>query len=138
MTGEPMEKLRAAVDAAEEETGLQLCVYLGPAGDEEPRALAARLFDTAAERGHPAALLLVAPDAKRVEILTAPWAQERLPDAACEAAIEVMRPTLRKGKLEDALVAGLRHLATVAGPGAADEGTGELPDVIDERHDDTP
>ena len=133
MAGERLAKLRATVDAAEEETGLQLCVYLGPAGDEEPRALAARLFDTAAERGHPAALLLVAPDARRVEILTAPWATTRLPDDACEAAIEVMRPKLRKGKLEDALIAGVRHLVAAAGPGRADRGTGELPDIIDER-----
>ena len=137
MTGESLAKLRAVVDAAEDETGLQLCVYLGPAGDEEPRALAARLFETAVERGHPAALLLVAPDSRRVEILTAPWAASRLPDAACEAAIEGMRPLLKKNRLEDALIAGVQHLASVAGPGVTDAGTTELPDIIDERDDGT-
>jgi uncharacterized membrane protein YgcG len=110
-------------------TGLQFCVYLGPT-KEEPRALAERLFLTAEAEGHPAVLLVVAPDHRRVEILTAEWARERIPDVACETAIAHMKPMLQARRFDEALVEGIRHLAEVAGPGGA---IGlELPDVFDE------
>jgi uncharacterized membrane protein YgcG len=127
VAGRRDQRVRQAVVRAENTTGLQFCVYLGGTGDEDPRALAERLFgDT-----HPAVLLVVAPDARRVEILTDPAARERIPDAACAAAIERMRPALRHRHFDRALVAAIDHLAEVAGPGA-DTGR-ELPDVVDER-----
>ena len=132
MAGKRDKIVADAVDRAERATGLQFCVYLGPS-EEEPRALAERLFETASTAGHPAVLLLVSPVHRRVEILTADWAQERVPDAACEAAIEHMRPLLRSGKYDQALVEGIAHLATVAGEGEPEHPDDELPDMFDER-----
>ena len=131
MAGKRDKRVQDAVHAAEAHTGLQFCVYLGPS-EEEPRALAERLFETASQEGHPAVLLLVSPNHRRVEILTADFAVERVPDAACEAAIELMRPLLRDGAYDEALVRALAHLSEVAGVGIEDA-EGELPDFFDER-----
>jgi uncharacterized membrane protein len=76
-------------------------------------------------------LLVVVPAARRVEILTDEGVRDRVPDAACDAAIEQMRPHLRRRRFDRAIVTAVRHLAEVAGAGAP---TGdELPDVVDER-----
>jgi uncharacterized membrane protein YgcG len=96
------------------------------------RELAERLFATAAADGQPAALVVVATTGRRVEILTADWARSRLPDAACEEAIELMRPALLAGSYDDALVIALGHLASVAGVGDARPGATDLPDLFDE------
>ena len=127
MAGRRQQRVHRAVDRAEAATGLQFCVYLGGTAEEDPRALAERLFgDT-----HPAVLVMVAPDARRVEILTDPTVRERIPDAACATAIERMRPALRHRRFDRALVDAITHLAAVAGPGP--ETGRELPDVVDER-----
>jgi uncharacterized membrane protein YgcG len=120
------------VHAAEAETGLQLGVYLGPAPGDA-RELAERLFATAAAEGQPAALIVVATTARRVEILTAEWARHRLPDEACEQAIALMRPALQTGAYDDALVVALAHLASVAGTGEPRPGSTDLPDLFDEE-----
>lgn len=129
-TGNRRKKVEEAVHVAEAVTGLQFCVYLGPA-QEDPHVLAERLFATAAAEGQPAVLVVVAPTHRRVEILTADWVRERIPDVACEAAIAHMTPLLQAGAFDEALVAGIHHLAEVAGPGGV-VGV-ELPDLFDER-----
>jgi uncharacterized membrane protein YgcG len=119
-------RVRAAVERAEAATGLQFCVYLGKVAGESPRELAERLFTDAA----PDVLIAVVPSAHQVEILTAPGAQARVPDEACAAAIERMRPSLRRRRFDVALAEAVEHLAAVAGPG---EATGpSLPDFFDE------
>ena len=110
-----------AVDKAEEATGLQFCVYLGPKVDP------ATLFDAA----HPAVLLLVEPKEHHVEIRTSPEARERVPDEACAAAIERMVEDFRRGRFDRGIVNGVEYLAGVAGGGMAAEGAVELPDVLD-------
>jgi uncharacterized membrane protein len=122
-----------AVHAAEAETGLQFCVYLGPAPGNT-RALAERLFAGAeAEGQQPAVLVAVGTTDRQVEILTAEWAQGRVSDAACEAAIELMRPHLQQQAYDDALVAAVGYLAGAAGQGTPTAGGVELPDLFDER-----
>lgn len=121
-------RIARAVDAAEELTGMQLCVYLGPA-DGDPHGRALSLFEDA----HPSVLLLVAPDAHAVEIVTAEGVRDRVTDEDCAAAIDLMRPLLRRKRYDKAIVAAVEHLARAAGPGAAAEGAAELPDVIDEQ-----
>ena len=126
-------RVRGAVEEAEASTGLQFCVYLGPATDD-PRELAERLFLGAEHEGqHPAVLLAVCTTQHRVEILTADWVRERIPDASCDTAIELMRPALRSGAYDEALVTAIGHLASVAGTGDRRAGGVELPDFFDER-----
>lgn len=133
MAGKRDRRVAEAVDAAEELTGLQFCVYLGPAPGDT-RALAERLFAGAEAKGQqPAVLVAVGTHEHRVEILTADWVRDRVPDAACADAIERMKPALRRRAYDHALADALTHLAAVAGPGRPPDGDVELPDVIDER-----
>jgi uncharacterized membrane protein YgcG len=115
------------VQAAEQVTGLQFAVYLGPSPGE-PRELAERLF----EEAHPSVLVVVATTARRVEILTADAVRSRVTDEACAEAIELMRPFLAKRAWDRALVVCLERLVVVAGPGAPMPGAVELPDIFDE------
>ena len=125
-------RVRDAVHAAEASTGLQFCVFLGPAPGPA-RELAERLFAGAESEGqHPAVLVAVATNQRQVEILTAEWARARLPDAACEQAIERMLPSLREGAYDQALVDAVTHLAAAAGAGAPAPGGVELPDLFEE------
>ena len=121
-------RLAALVDAAEEKTGLQLAVYVGPT-ERTPAEHADELVAGLAER--PAVLLLVAPDARRVELRTSPVARERIPDAAAEHAVAAMTPLLAEGALVAAVAAGLDALVAAAGPPVAGSPPGpELPDVL--------
>jgi len=119
----------AAVSAAEARTGLQFCVYLGPAA-ADTRAHAEGLFVEAGLHEQPAVLIHVAPDHRRVEIVTAPAVRERIPDAACTNAIDRMTSRFAEGRFVDGLLAGITSLADTAGPGAAD-GSSDLPNVVD-------
>ena len=118
-----------AVGEAELQTGLQFCVYLGPAGDEDAHAHAERLFVAAGLHERPAVLLLVAPDRRRVEIVTAPAVRDRLPDEDCASAIGVMTPSFAEGRFVDGLVEGLRHLADKAGPRSGPQPP-DLPNIL--------
>ncbi|MGH2759371.1 MAG: DUF5130 family protein [Actinomycetota bacterium] len=118
-----------AVGDAELQTGLQFCVYLGPAGDEDARARAESLFVEAGLHERPSVLLLVAPDRRQVEIVTAPPVRDRLPDEACARAIQTMTPLFATGRFVDGLIEGLRRLADEAGPRSGPEPT-DLPNIL--------
>lgn len=122
------------MDRAEEITGLQFCVYLGPTG-EDSRAHAEELFTRAGLQSRPAVLMLVAPPQRRVEVLTAPNVRSRLDDAACARAVADMTTRFAQGKLADGILAGLDDLVWAAGPGTAQPGTEELPDVLGDGGD---
>jgi uncharacterized membrane protein YgcG len=133
VAGKRHRKVRDAVHEAEASTGLQFCVYLGPAPGGT-RALAERLFAGAESEGQqPAVLLAVGTAERSIEILTADWARPRVSDEACAQAIEKMRPSLQAGAYDDALVLALGHLASVAGAGVPAAGGVELPDLFEER-----
>ncbi|MCU1487577.1 MAG: hypothetical protein JWN67_4323 [Actinomycetia bacterium] len=132
MAGKRHRRVRDAVHAAEATTGLQFCVYLGPAPGGT-RELAERLFAGAESEGQrPAVLIAVGTAERKVEILTADWAQARVSDAACAEAIEMMRASLVEGAYDAALVVAVGHLAAVAGNGTPQAGGVELPDLFDE------
>lgn len=118
-----------AVDAAEETTGLQFCVVLGPA-ESDAHAHAEALFVQAGLHLRPAVLVLVALDQRRVEVLTAPTVRERVPDPACAEAVSEMTKHFAEGDLSGGIIAGVEHLAAVAGPGAAGPDDHELPDIM--------
>ena len=120
-------QVRRAVDAAEKQTGLQICVYLGPAA-EDARADAERMFVEAGLHTRPAVLVLVAPQVRRVEIVTAPEARERVSDEAAHEAVELMTKRFADGDLVRGLIAGVEHIAAAAGPGQ--ESGEELPDLL--------
>lgn len=130
--GLPPEDRRAierAVDTAEERTGLQFCVYIGPSG-ENARAHAESMFVEAGLDQRPAVLVLVAPGEHRVEIVTAAEIRGRLTDEACARALDDMTPAFKEGRFAAGLERGLARLADEAGPGTAGPDDTELPDVI--------
>lgn len=122
-------QLERAVASAEARTGLQFCVYLGPA-DGTPREHAEQLFASARARSRPAVMLYVAPDVRQVECVVAPEMTERITNGAAQAAVDVMLPVLAEGRLASGLEAGLEQLAEAAGPPRGDEPDEELPDII--------
>ena len=131
VAGRRRRRVRAAIDAAENLTGLQFAIYLGPTPGD-PRELAERLF---AGAGEPSVLVVVATTARRVEILTASAVRTRVTDEACAEAIELMRPFLAKRAWDRALLTCLERLVAAAGPSAPMPGATELPDVFDEDVD---
>jgi uncharacterized membrane protein YgcG len=120
-------KVDQAVQAAEQLTGLQFCVYLGP-GSSDPRQHAESMFVTAGLHERPAVLILVEVDRHKVEIVTAPAVKERIPDDVCARAIEEMAPLFAAKRFDQALVSGLQRLASHAGPGEATGG--DLPNIV--------
>ena len=112
---------------SEARTGLQICVYLGPSG-EDARADAERLFVERGLHSRPAVMIFVAPDVRRVEVVTAPDARDRVPDGAAQEAVDRMTKRLGAGDVVSGLIAGVEHIADAAGPGPpSDE---ELPDLL--------
>lgn len=122
-------RIDTAVRDAEAKTGLQFCVFLGPAADDT-RAYAEAAFTEAGLVARPAVLVLVAPDQRRVEIVTAPDARARLTDEECAAALDVMKPYFVQDQFVEGLIVGINELAERTGPGEApDDGT-DLPNVL--------
>ena len=118
-----------AVHEAEEATGLQLCVYVGPV-EEDTRAHAEALLVQAGLHTHPAVLVLVEPLRRRVEVVTAPDARGRIDDATSELAVATMTRQFTRGDLAGGIVAAVDLLAAAAGSGPASPGAEELPDVL--------
>ncbi len=121
-------RIAKAVQSAERWTGLQFCVYLGPTEDD-PLAHAHALMDELGLTAKPAVLLLVAPEARRLEIVTSPAAARRIHDYAARLAALAMSASFGVGDITGGITEGVRQLAQAAGPGAA--AGAELPDVLE-------
>jgi uncharacterized membrane protein YgcG len=126
---EDRKRIEGAVREAEAQTGLQFCVYLGPAPDAT-RSAAERAFQEAGLHERPAVLLLVSPQQRRVEIITAPHARERLTDEECAAALTEMTPYFARNEFIEGLLVGLAELAERTGPGTAPDDGPDLPNVL--------
>ena len=121
-------RIARAVQAAEDWTGLEFCVYLGPA-DGDPRAHAEALMADLGLTEAPAVLLLVAPEERRLEIVTSPAAAQRISDHEAQLAAVSMSASFGVGDVAGGVAEGVRLLAQFAGRG---ERIGpELPDVLD-------
>jgi uncharacterized membrane protein YgcG len=125
-----MRRIARAVDVAEDETGLQLAVYVGPTSDD-PRAQARAMLH---ELGHdlsPAVLILVAPERRHLEIVTSPVAQQRLPDRHAALVAASMAASFAVGDLVGGICTGLAMIAQYAGPPPDDWlPEQELPDLL--------
>ncbi len=123
-------RIDAAVRHAEAHTGLQLCVFLGPTAEGDARAQAEALFVEAGLLARPAVLVLVDPPRHHVEVVTGPEARARIGDEDAATAVTAMVAGFRTGDLTAGLVAGIRHLAVVAGPGEPPPDGPDLANVI--------
>ena len=123
-------RLAKAVDRAEELTGLQLAVYLGPTEDDS-RAHAESIFASMGYHDLPGVLVLVAPDQRRLEIVTSASARRRISDRHAALTATSMTASFAVGDIVGGVCLGLDMLARYAGLAPAGETTDrELPDVI--------
>lgn len=128
LTERQRRRVARAVRAAEEWCGLQFCVYLGPTEDD-PLAHAHALMHELGLAEAPAVLLLVAPEARRLEIVTSPAAARRISDHEARLAALSMSASFGVGDVAGGVAEGVRLLAQAAGPGA--RGGADLPDLLD-------
>jgi uncharacterized membrane protein YgcG len=123
-------RLERAVDRAEELTGLQFAVYLGPTRDDS-RQHAEAMFHSLGYHALPAVLLVVAPDQRRLEIVTSPAARTRISDRHAALAATSMTASFAVGDIVGGICLGLDMLARYAGPPREDAPLdAELPDVL--------
>ena len=123
-------RIARSVEEAERATGLQFCVYLGPTSDD-PRAHAEALFEKAGLHTRPAILLLVSPEARRVELVTSPEVRERVSDQTCATAIVEMTRFCAKSDIAGGILAGTHMLQTAIGTAYADPTLATFPDIIE-------
>ena len=128
LTARQRARVARSVRRAEEWTGLQLCVYLGPTEDD-PRARAEALMDELGLVDAPAVLILVAPESRRLEIVTSAAAAERVDDYAARLAALAMSSSFGVGDVAGGISEGVRLIAQAAGPG--ERSGAELPDLLD-------
>ena len=107
-----------AVREAETKTGLQFCVYLGPAG-EDTRAHAERAFVEAGLHERPAVLVLVAPDANASRSSPRPTRGSASPTRSAKRRSREMTPYFARNDFVAGLVVGIGELAERTGPGTA-------------------
>jgi uncharacterized membrane protein len=123
-------RIARAVDQAENDTGLQFAVYLGPAR-EDSREQAEAMF---AELGYstlPAVLILVAPEQHRLEIVTSEAAKQRIPDRNAALVATSMTASFSVGDIVGGICLGLAMLAQYAGTSdVVEDASAELPDVL--------
>jgi uncharacterized membrane protein YgcG len=107
-------RLDRGVAAASGQTGIRFTVYVG-ALEGSAGAQAERLLTQVARPDEAAALILVAPAERVLQIATTRGVAERLPDHACALAILSMTTSFGVGDLVGGIVSGLRMLADAAG-----------------------
>lgn len=128
LTARQRARVAASVRRAEEWTGLEFCVYLGPT-ETDPLTQARAMMDDLGLTSHPAVLLLVAPEQRRLEIVTSPAAAKRISDRDARLAALAMSASFGVGDVAGGIMEGVRLLAQVAGQGT--RSGADLPDVLD-------
>ena len=127
------ERIEAAVQRVREENGLDVSVLVGDLSLDDLsqfRAASERLHAALGERSQSAALIVVAPGQRRVEIVTGPQVRRRVPDRVSALAVLAMTSAFRGGDLTGGIVDAIRQIAESAGRrsalSAADEKRTEL------------
>lgn len=119
-----------SVEHAEQATGVQFCVYLGPTGDD-PRAHAEAMFEEAGLHTRPAVLLLVSPGGRRVEVVTSSEIRDRVADVACTEAVAAMTGRFATADVTGGIIAGIRRLEAAAGPPSGAAPAAAFPDLVE-------
>jgi uncharacterized membrane protein YgcG len=112
-TQREVDEMARAADAAGERCGLRFSVFVGQA-EGDPATYAQRLLAALGPDASRAVLLLVDPQARRVEIVAGTQATQLVDDRACRMAILAMTSALPDGAIVDAVVTGLRVLGDAA------------------------
>ena len=114
-TCEQHERIERARRGAESGTGIRFWLRIGEL-DMDPRLQAepwlANLVPSPRDEG---LLILVAPGARRLEIMTTPSARRRITDQAAGLVVLTMTSAFAVGDLAGGIVNGFRQLADAAG-----------------------
>jgi uncharacterized membrane protein YgcG len=102
-------EISRTVEAVSAETGVRFSVFVGRP-EEDPGEYAERLHKALPDPRH-AALVMVAPNERRVEIVTGTEVRHRLTDRDCALAALSMTSSFSGGDLVGGIVTGLRMLA---------------------------
>ncbi|HEY9294282.1 MAG TPA: TPM domain-containing protein [Microlunatus sp.] len=112
LTPHEIDRIERIAHSAEQSSGVQFSVFVGPAGDE-PRAYAIRLH-AALENSARSALILVDPAARVLEIITGSATRRVLSDADCRLAAASMQSSFVAHDLAGGLTAGIQQLSNSA------------------------
>jgi uncharacterized membrane protein YgcG len=112
-TSRQSEQVDHAIATAGQETGLQFSVYVGRVNGDV-RAHALKLHAALRSAADLGVLVLVEPDARRVEVVTGATARRRLDDRAAGLAALSMATSFAGGDLTGGIVNGLRMMAQAA------------------------
>jgi uncharacterized membrane protein YgcG len=112
-TTRQIEQVNHAIATADSETGLHFSVYVGRVNGDV-RAHAQKLHAALRSAADLAVLVLVEPDARRVEVVTGATAQRRLDDRAAGLAALSMATSFAGGDLTGGIVNGVRMMAQAA------------------------
>lgn len=114
-TREQHERMERARRSAESQTGMRFWLRVGEF-DFEPRLEAEHLLANLADSTRePGVLVLVAPGARRVEIMTTQAARRRITDQAAGLVVLTMTSSFEVGDLIGGIVNALRQLGDSAG-----------------------
>ena len=115
-TREQHERIERARRFAETQTGMRFWLRVGEYDGDiklEAERLLTNLVDSPRDA---AALVLVAPGAKQIEIMTTSSGKRRLTDQACGLVVLGMTSSFAVGDLVGGLINGFRQLTDAAGP----------------------
>ncbi|MDQ1680873.1 MAG: hypothetical protein QOI42_1732 [Frankiaceae bacterium] len=117
---EQIDQIGRTLQRANRETGLHFSVYLGDSLDgTTPREFVDRLLRSLGEaKARKAVVIMVAPQARRVEIATGSEVTHRVSDRACGLAALSMSGSFAGGDLFGGIQTGIRMLADTAGQGS--------------------
>jgi uncharacterized membrane protein YgcG len=127
-------RISQVISLAEEETGLEFCVVVGRKRGEDPRREAERTFHKAGLHERPAVMIVVTPEARTLEVVTAYGLDLRLPDVACDEAVRLMTGLFSTGDYAGGIERGVELLAERAGArtdGKSGHQGADLPNVVD-------
>ncbi len=129
-TREQHERLERARRGAENETGMHFWLRVGEF-DTDPRLESEHLLaNLVATPRDDAVLILVAPGARRVEIMTTHSARRRISDQAAGLVVLTMTSSFSVGDLIGGIVNAFRQLADAAGhPADSDTVVSERPQL---------
>ncbi len=133
LTEDEKVRVNTAVERVEKDTGLEFCVIVGSTPHDNPRRQAEMAFHKLGMHERPGVMIMVVPQARTLEVLTAPDIADRLTDRDCEEAVQVMTGLFATSGVVDGLERGMYLLAERAGSdGTPDvhEQT-DLPNIVD-------
>jgi len=134
MTEDDKTRINGAVAVAENETGLEFCVIVGTKRGDDPRHEAERAFHKIGLHERPAVMIMVTPEARTLEVVTAHELADRLSDQSCAEAVRLMTGLFSTGDFVGGIERGIELLAERAGArtdGREGHVGADLPNIID-------